>query len=209
MNKSTLALALFLSTTSLGANAVLVNGSILNIAAGSMFELTYPVVTVPIVNNNGIILGATQPASGSHSGPPDGTETPGIDKPWPHFGNTGLHYTVGPTNVLSASGNTANVDFSGWTVTWNGIITPLGGGAWGTNANGVANVTCGVDCGNGDTYSLYYTATVSNGDPWNNVPYRLTLKGTVTAVPVPAALWLLGSGLLGLVGVARVKRLSK
>lgn len=31
----------------------------------------------------------------------------------------------------------------------------------------------------------------------------LTLGGTVTTVPVPAAAWLLGSGLLGLVGVAR------
>jgi len=32
-----------------------------------------------------------------------------------------------------------------------------------------------------------------------------TFQGTVSAVPVPAAVWLFGSGLLGLVGVARRK----
>lgn len=33
-----------------------------------------------------------------------------------------------------------------------------------------------------------------------------TFQGTVSAVPVPAAVWLFGSGLLGLVGVARRKK---
>ena len=34
----------------------------------------------------------------------------------------------------------------------------------------------------------------------------LVWKGTVNAVPVPAAVWLFGSGLLGLVGIARRKK---
>ena len=33
-----------------------------------------------------------------------------------------------------------------------------------------------------------------------------TFQGTVSAVPVPAAVWLMGSGLLGLVGVARRRK---
>ncbi len=213
MNKSTLALALglALSTASIGANAALVNGSTLNIGTGSTFEMEVaPTVflATTVVNNNGVVLGTAQAASGSHTGAPNGTENPGIDKPWLFFGNTGLDYTSSPTNVLTAAGNTADVDFSGWTVTWNSIASiPMSGGAWGTNASGVANVTCGVDCGNGDTYSLYYTATVPAGSPsgFGGVKYRLNLKGTVSEIPVPAAIWLLGSGLLGLVGVARRK----
>lgn len=218
MNKSTLAVALglTLSAASISANAVLVNGSTLSIATGSMFEMEIApnfFTMTSIAGNDGLILGTTQFASGSHSGPPNGTENPGIDQPWLFFGNTGMHFTTAPTNVLSAAGNTADIDFSGWSVTWNSIPTiNMGGGAWGANANGVANVTCGVDCGDGDTYRLLYTATVPLGDPSNfgGVRYRLTLTGTITApvseVPLPAAVWLLGSGLLGLVGVARRKK---
>lgn len=36
--------------------------------------------------------------------------------------------------------------------------------------------------------------------------HSVVLKASVEAVPVPAAAWLLGSGLLGLIGVARRKR---
>ena len=38
------------------------------------------------------------------------------------------------------------------------------------------------------------------------IGYNATFGGTATVVPVPAAVWLLGSGLLGLVGVARRKK---
>jgi hypothetical protein len=186
-----------------------VNGSVLNIGAGSHFELELILgVFTPtaITGHNGIILGTTQLASGSHSGLANGAESPGIDNPWVFATNTGMHQTISPTNVLSATGNTATIDFSGWAWTWNGVPSiNLGGGAWGANSSGVANITCGIDCGNGDTYTLYYTATLPHGDPsgFGGVPYGLSLTGTISAVPVPTAVWLLGSGLMGLVGVAR------
>lgn len=44
------------------------------------------------------------------------------------------------------------------------------------------------------------------GGPFQNFNANFNTKGTLTAVPVPAAVWLLGSGLLGLVGVARRKK---
>jgi len=69
----------------------------------------------------------------------------------------------------------------------------------------VAQVSCGVDCGDGDTYSLIYSATIVSIEPSGSggTPYLLNLTGTISAVPVPAAIWLFGSGLVGLMGVAR------
>ena len=170
--------------------------------------------------HNGLILGTSQAASGAHTGA-SGTvsgENPGIDAPWNFAGSTGMDFTVSPSNVLSASGNQATVDLSGWRVTWNTIAAiNMGGGAWnprggaaaGPYYNGVANVVCGVDCGNGDTYALDYSAVVPLGDPsgFGGTHYFLHLEGTVSAVPVPAAFWLFGSGLIGLMGFARRKKI--
>jgi len=175
--------------------AALENGSTLNIGTGSNFTMEVsPGFHLPtnITGLYGITLGITQAASGSHSGAP-GTvagENPNIDNPWGFFGNTGMHYTSSASNVLSASGNTATVDLSGWGVTWNGIAAiPMGSGAWGTNANGVADIVCGVDCGDGDTYTLTYTATVPLGDPsgFGGVAYGLNLTGTITGRTAPVA----------------------
>lgn len=138
----------------------------------------------PISQNRGVILGTTQVATGSHSGQPNGTESSNIDQPWSFFGNTGMHQTSSPTFVLSSTGNVATVDFSGWAVTWNGIPgIPMGGGAWGGNANGVAEITCAVDCALGDTYILDYTATVPQGDPsgFGGVGYAVHLEGKISS----------------------------
>ncbi len=134
-----------------------------------------------LAQNNGLELGTVQAASGSHSGAPDGTESEGIDAAWSFFGNTGLHFTTAATNA-SSSGSTATIDFSGWRVTWNGISAiNMGSGAWAGNADGVANLTCAVDCSAGDTYTLDYSATVPLGDPsgFGGVMYQLYLTGTV------------------------------
>lgn len=132
---------------------------------------------------NGVILGSAQVATGSHSGQPDGSESPNIDEPWSFFGNTGMHLTNSPTIVLFATGNVATVDFSGWAVTWNGISIPMGAGAWGTNTSGVANITCAVDCAKGDTYVLDYTAAVPQADPsgFGGVGYAVHLEGIISA----------------------------
>jgi hypothetical protein len=220
MKKQVLAAAVagVLGVAAVSAQAALVNGSTLSIAAGSNFEMEVApgfFLTTQITGLNGIVIGSTQTAAGSHSGAPDGSESPDIDNPWLFFSNTGMHQTTSPSNILSDDGaGNVTLDFSGWDVTWNGIASiPMGAGAWDGNPDGVAIMTCGVDCGDGDTYSIAYSARVPAGDPssFGNVAYRVTMSGTITAppvgeIPVPAAVWLFGSGLVGLVGVARRKK---
>ncbi len=125
-------------------------------------------------------------------------------------GISGSYETIGTgIIILSASGDTATVDMSGWGVEWNDIITPLGTGAWSTGyTSGVGNLTCtvGSGCAAGSAYTLKYTASVPNPDPWLVTKYYLELHGTVGAVPEAStyAMMLAGLGLVG--AMARRRR---
>lgn len=136
--------------------------------------------------NNGLAIGTAQDASGTHSGAPDGSEVAGIDSAWSFFGNTGLHYTI--ANVTKLSDDNAGIvtlDFSGWGVAWNGIPRiSMATSAWESNADGVANLVCAVDCAEGDTFTLNYSATVPAGDVsgFGNVKYNLEMVGTITVI---------------------------
>ncbi len=168
----------------------------------------------------GLVIGTTTAIGSFHPGAPTAGDTNAIDKPWNFFGNTGSDYLT-----VAATGSTAaGLNLSGWTVAWATISAiNMGGGAWqplNCTALGCSGHT--FTSGNamftwdgiyGDAYSLNYTATVPLGDPsgFGGVEYFLHLQGVVNQaaaapVPVPAAVWLFGSGLLGLVGVARRKK---
>ena len=232
-----IAIATALGTATLNAEATLVNGSALNFAAsaggtvmptigsGSWFSLLISSTTTlytGISSHNGLMLGTTQLASGSHIGAPGCTpgascnnagENPNIDNPWQFSGSTGMHQTTSNSNVLSAAGNAATVDMSGWSFDWNSIsdIPLSGGGIWGDPgiySEGIGRVVCGVDCGVNDTYTLDYHGIIPAGDPSSlgGVSYGLHLEGAISAVPVPAAVWLFGSGLTGLLGIAKRKQ---
>ena len=72
---------------------------------------------------------------------------------------------------------------------------------------GTATLVCDTAaCADGETYALDMDVHVPAA--FTSVPYSLHMEGTInaSAVPVPAAVWLFGSGLLGLVGVARRKK---
>jgi len=127
-----------------------------------------------------------------------------MDAGWGFFGAAGWHTTNDADGVTVASddlsGN-ATLDMSGWTVFWNGGDIDMGTGM-------AATVTCGNTCEAGDSFTLDYDAVVPSGG-FAGVAYALHLEGTIgaaSAVPVPAAVWLFGSGLVGLAGVARRRK---
>ncbi len=158
---------------------------------------------LPIGSFNGIRIGAVQGASGSHTGPVDGSENPNIDHPWEMLGSTGMHQTTTPVTVNGGSGDNLTLDMSGWGFTWNGIPNvPL-------NQTGAANISCtaGSGCSAGSNYILDAAFTgADSGSGFTTAPYVLHLEGNITTVPLPATAWLFGSGLAGLAGVTRRRR---
>ena len=145
-------------------------------------------------------------ATGAHTGSIDGSENP-VSDIWEFFGGVGMDYLTAPL----VDNNDGTINMSGWTVTWNSptSVIPMGGDP-NQGDTSLATFVCagGAACAVGDAFTLDYTAHVPLGDPsgFGGVLYTLHLDGTVASVvPVPAAVWLFGSGLLGLVGVARRK----
>jgi len=218
MKKTLLALAAIIASCFIAqyANATLTDGSALSFipistggsvadlpadGLGSWFAMEVSPGThtiTPVSSLNGIVIGTTQPASSV--GPDEN-----IDEAWNFFGNTGVHLTTSLVWVLTDN-NAGNVtlDFSGWGVSWNSIpFIPLGE----TPNTGIASLVCDIDCSVGDSYILNYTAVVpSDLSSKGGVIYNLHLEGTISSIPVPAAIWLFGSGLLGLVGFSRYQK---
>ena len=129
---------------------------------------------ISIAAFNHIQLGTTQPGSAI---------LPNIDQPWLFAGNLGVHQTTSDLTILTddGAGNVA-LDFSVWDVSWNSIPSiPLGEGA----DNGIATMTCAVDCAFDDTFVIDYRATIPDGDPsgFGNVNYRIHIEGVISQLP--------------------------
>ena len=166
--------------------------------SGSYFNMDGGFASI-LTEGTGIVLGTTQPFDGNVPSAGDAYDGSGsnITAAWPFFGNLGTNFSVSNINANSDT----EIDMSGWRVAWGEVAEiNMGGGLTGT-------ISCGT-CNIGDTYTLDYSAVVPDGDPsgFGGVPYDLHLEGTINAIPVPAAVWLFGSGLLGLVGVARRRK---
>jgi len=125
-----------------------------------------------------------------------------IDNAWDFYPYLGLHVTdQGLTPSVNPDGT---VNMSGWTVYWGapGEETYIDMGT-----GGAATVTCGDVCQDGDTFNLTYITRTGPPEIFGGVNYLLYMEGVVSVVPVPAAVWLFGSGLLGLLAAARRKRM--
>ena len=131
-------------------------------------------------------------------------------------GRTGIaQFFVGSLGEQQWNLDTHNPGLCG---TGTGVYTPFTTGS-STNCNpstGGANATLTGSAlvGGGGTWTGTIVSSGNVGNHWgffDGTPYseifNITVTGTAApAVPVPAAVWLFGSGLLGLVGVARRKK---
>ena len=152
----------------------------------------------------GFIIGVTQAiGTPTHTGAPTATDWNSITAPYAFFGNTGQEYTTSPITGSTEAG----LDFSGFNWAWAGLDNNnLGSGAWGAGyTNGVANFVWDGIYGHSYTLDYHATLPISNASGFGNIGFAYHFEGTVEAVPVPAAFWLFGSGLLGLLSVVRKK----
>lgn len=116
---------------------------------------------------------------------------PGANTPVGSLGvinvNNAIIAVGGNPSIMTVAQDSQNLLFSSFSTTIPGVITPPGG-AFNPNALG--------------EYSFYLTATTKTAFPASVG----TVGIDVQVVPVPAAAWLLGSGLIGLAGFARKRK---
>ena len=115
-----------------------------------------------------------------------------------------------PSNSLSVSANGVPLVVSSFKNVYNsgGIQQVVNNVGWdGQTLNNVLLMVAEVDLA-GTGVNSFSDFAVTLGQTTAETPVALSMVGAINSavIPVPAAVWLFGSGLLGLVGVARRKK---
>jgi len=101
-----------------------------------------------------------------------------------------LSFAINPDNTVSASGDFLWTNYSGLTIsTFTQLFQPIGA--------------------NGELVAMDGDSNFIKGYTMIDGPFQgssIYLEGTISTIPVPAAVWLFGSGLIGLIGFAKRKK---
>jgi len=107
----------------------------------------------------------------------------------------------GPASISFISGDLFTIFFPTLELQWGGAYFPLGLNTGGVNFDCIGALSGNVQC------AAEYTFNAAMGEDPGNTGFdgwtaQWNFYGTMSAVPLPATVWLFGSGLLGFLGVA-------
>ena len=116
-----------------------------------------------------------------------------------------MFYTVDSVELYLTTGNNFNIlvgDGTNWSPLNNTLQSTAPYAAPGSPAHVYSWYTVSPDNNVSGQFLRY---EVVGGGHWAHLG-EIEISGTLSAVPVPAAAWLFGSALIGLVGIARRKK---
>ncbi len=213
------ALGAIFGVASMASHAATENVTSLTVTGGNFFLTGSPSVNPAITAGGGdpIVMGSYQGGTASASAEPNSAQTLTNFK---YFGTPVYTFTAqsaenlvasptgtiaggaAPTGTVDTATNAIAMDMSSWFASWNGTNFNQGGAATGT-----VSACTATSC----NYTLNWRSTVVGG-PFNGQTGVWTLSGAAAVAPsptpLPSPVWMLGSGLIGLVGVARRRKMS-